>query len=180
MPLNLKKKIGDARVVLLILPRRTYTQEMLKISKQLGKEYRRFCYVSLNRPWEDLRKALEADEVDTSKFFFIDCISKETRRAPEKITGCEFLSGPSALTEMNISISNNIEAKKCDALLFDSLSTLLVYNKDTVVVRFTHDLIERVTAVGCTAFFTIIEGDEEGSMMKNIYMFLDRVVPARG
>ena len=174
--INLKKELGDAQVALLIIPNERYSEIIIDMAKQLARDYKHTCYVSLNKLYDPLVKSLQAQKVDVGKFFFIDGISRGVARSPEKIKNCEFLPGPHALTEMNISISKNLKAKKSDALLFDSLSTLLIYERETFVIRFIHALIGAIRGIGPRAFLTVLEGDTKSELVKNLGMFTDRTI----
>lgn len=159
-----------------MMPNERYSKVIIDVAKQLARNYNHICYVSLNKLYDPLVKGLAANKVDVGKFFFIDCISGGVMRTPSKIKNCEFLSGPQALTEMHISISKNLKAKKSEALLFDSLSTLLVYEREVLVIRFVHGLIGAVRGVGSKAFLTVLEGDTKGELVKNLGMFTDRTI----
>ncbi len=158
-----------------MIPNEQYSDIIIDVAKQLARNYKHTCYVSLNKLYDPLVRSLQAKKVDVSKFFFIDGISKGVVRSPEKINNCEFLSGPHALTEMNISISKNLRAKKSEALLFDSLSTLLIYERELFVIRFVHALIGAVREIGAKAFLTVLEGDTKRELVMNLGMFTDRV-----
>ncbi len=174
--INLKKELGDAQVALLITPNERYSEIIVDVAKQLASNYKHICYVSLNKLYDPLVKGLAANKVDVDKFFFIDCISRGVIKTPEKIKNCEFLSGPQALTEIHISISKNLKAKKSEALLFDSLSTLLIYERETPVTRFVHGLIGALREVGSKSFLTVLEGDTKGELVKSLGMFTDRTI----
>lgn len=159
-----------------MIPNERYSKIIIDVAKQLAGSYKHICYVSLNKLYDPLLKGLADNKVDVGKFFFIDCISRGVMKTPEKIKNCEFLSSPQALTEMHISISKNLKAKKSEALLFDSLSTLLVYENEVLVTRFVHGLIGAVRGVGPKAFLTVLEGDTRGELVKSLGMFTDQTI----
>jgi len=159
-----------------VIPNEQYSKIIIDVAKQLARDYKHICYVSLNKLYDPLVKGLAANKVDVDKFFFIDCISRGVMMTPKKTENCEFLSGPQALTEMHISISKNLKAKESEALLFDSLSTLLVYEREVLVIRFVHGLIGAVHEIGPKAFLTILEGDTKGELVKSLGMFTDQTI----
>lgn len=175
MPVNLKKTIGNSRVVLLITPTSTYSQEIIDLLKQLGESYNRICYVSLNRYCTNLKSLFETSKIEMKKFFIIDCVSKDVI-GPKKPKNCELLTGPSELNEIKLSVSKNLKAGKCDALFFDSLSTLLLYNDDDLTVKFVRNLVKQLVEANCTAVFTVIEVDKKDATIKKIEKLMDKVV----
>ena len=86
------------------------------------------------------------------------------------------MSSPSALTELSLSISNILEREKFDYMIFDSLSTLLVYESETVITKFVHFLIAKVRVIGCNAIFTCLKQDVNSILIRDINMFADRVL----
>ena len=64
---------------------------------------------------------------------------------------------------------------KFDGFLFDSLFTLLIYNKSETVSKFVHSLVNKIKTAKATAIFTALEGDVEGSLLKEVGMFVDTV-----
>lgn len=176
MPKINLKDLGNAQVALLEIPNEQYSGIIVDVAKQLAGQYKHVCYVSLNKPYDLLVESFKAKKVDIDKFFFVDCISKGVVRRSKKMKNCEFVSGPHALTEMHISIARNLNAKKCDALFFDSLSTLLTYQRELFVIRFVHAVIGTIRGMGIKGFLAVLTGDVESNLVKNLSMFTDRTI----
>ena len=60
--------------------------------------------------------------------------------------------------------------------MFDSLSTLLIYNKKETVSKFVHSVVNKIKASNITAVFTALEGDTQSALLKEIGMFVDEVI----
>jgi hypothetical protein len=86
------------------------------------------------------------------------------------------VSSPKALTEMSITIGKVLELGKIEALIFDSLSTLLVYTDPSTVVKFTHSLISLLRSKNVSGLLMCVEGGASSNMVKDISMFADKVV----
>lgn len=65
---------------------------------------------------------------------------------------------------------------KFDALLFDSLSTLLIYNKKDAVSKFIQSMINKLRTNNMTVVFTALKGDTEKGLLKEVGLFVDEVV----
>ena len=87
----------------------------------------------------------------------------------------KYVSSPSALTELSLCITDGHKKHNSDCLLFDSLSTLLVYHQINTVARFAHSLIAKTGANNTTIVFTILEGDAESVLVKDLGMFVDKI-----
>jgi len=174
MHTNLKKLKSSKQIILLIMSNETYTKDIVDITKQIGKN-NSVCYVSLNKLYDALIKTLKDNKINISRFFFVDCITK-TATTPPDVENAIFIQAPNALTALSLAINEALKIQKPDVFLFDSLSTLLIYEKGTVVTRFAHSIIGSIRKTSCKAFFTCLEGDTDSQLVKELGMFVDDMV----
>jgi len=163
------------QIIVLIIPDEEYSEKVLKVTQELSNIAGNICYVSLNRPYNTLLDILADAGVDTSKFYFIDGITK-TAELAEECENCTFVSSAGALTELSLALANLLDERKFDFLLFDSLSTLLVYEEEVVVTKFVHSLMAKVRVSNCRGVFTCLKRDLDSVLIKDINMFADKVV----
>lgn len=149
MPLDLKKEIGTNQMILIILPNEKYTEDILEIAKQLSNNYKKICYVSLNKLYSALTKSLKDNAVDIKKFCFVDVVTKAADPNAKSDGNVKFVSSPSALTELSLTVLTDCKENKPECMLFDSLSTLLIYQKGEVVTQFIHSLTGKIRIIGC-------------------------------
>lgn len=165
----------ENQIIVLIMPEDDYLDRMIKVMKDLTKSNGRICYISLNRPFSSLLKRFQQGQLDTSKIFFIDAITR-TAQFPPETKDCEFVSSPGALTELSVAISRAMDGGQYQYIVFDSLSTLLVYESDTTIAKFVHYLMAKVRVAGCSALFTCLKQDADSVLIKDINMFADKVI----
>lgn len=176
MPLDLKKDLSKGQTVVLIIPNDKYMARISEVAKYMGGAYSKTCYVSLNKIVVALSRSLDSSGADSKKFFFIDGVTKSANPDAPECPNCVFVSSASALTDLSIAIDDVIKKENADALLFDSLSTLLIYNKDEVVTKFIHNLTNKLQTNGITTIFAALEGDMGSELIKEIGMFVDGIV----
>ena len=176
MVVYLEPMIGENKIVVLVMPNEKYAEDMIEISKNLSGRYKRPCYVSLNRPYSALIKTLEHKNIDTKRFFSIDGITRTASGKADEIENCVFVNAPNALTELSLSITELFKTWKPDLLLFDCLSTILIYEKVETVLKFMHSLIARTKVSGCTAIFTALDGNVETDLINDLNPFVDKVI----
>lgn len=167
--------IKRGEIAVIIIPDKTYSKDIIDITIQQAKDYRSLCYVSLNKPHDSLIKTLRDNNVDTSKFLFIDAITKPFKSV-KKLDNCIFVSSIHAIGELSIAIEKSLEKGKFDTLIFDSLSTMLIYHHASVTTKFIHSLIGRLRVLNCAAVFTCLESDEESSLVKDLGMIVDKIM----
>lgn len=176
MGIDLKQDIAPYSAVALVIPNEIYIKSIADIAKQLTLAYSKICYVSLNKLYQPLTRGLKVNDVDITKFFFIDGITKTAIAEPGNIPNCFFVSAPDKLTELGIAIQKTINEQKSEVLLFDSLSTLLIYKNVQIVTQFVHSIVGQIGAANCIAVFTCLEGNTETDLIKDLSMFIDNTV----
>ncbi len=160
----------------IVIPNDSYTEGILEVSKQASDSYDRICYVSLNKLFKSLIKSLQYKDVNVEKFYFVDAITKSALPDIKDEANSTFIPSASSLRELGIAINGALNRKVYDCMIFDSLSTLQIYNREDIVVEFVHSLIGRIRLSDCVSIFSCLEGDTKTGMIKNMGMFVDRMV----
>ena len=178
--MDLKKEIGNNQMILIIIPNEKYTEAILEIAKQLSNGYKKICYVSLNKLYNALTKSLESNNIEVKKFCFVDGVTKTAEPNVKSDGNVKYISSPSALTQLSVMVIADCKENKPECVLFDSLSTLLIYQKGEVVTQFIHSLTGKIRTVGCVGIFTALEGDTDSDLIKEMGMFVDKVIHFKG
>jgi len=171
--MDINAALLKGKVLLLVVPSASYGELEVQVARELsGKNV---CYVTLNKTHQAMREIFEKEGVDTHGFVFVDAISKTIRRVPDQTDGCYFASSPSALTEISILVS------KCMRhgfryLVFDSLTSLLVYQDRAPVARFISNIATQARASDSDALFYTLDIESQTSLIKECSMMVDAVV----
>lgn len=171
------KKLTEPSIVLITSKAEDALKTNIKILKILTKD-RTGLYITINQPYESLQKILKKNEIDTSKMFFIDCITKTVSGAPERTKNCLFVASPSGITELGISITEALHMISGDKrfLFMDSLSTLLIYNSAGTIAKFSHFLMSKIKLLGLNGIFMSIEKEMDEKLLAEISHFCDKVI----
>tara|TARA_Y100000310_G_scaffold304365_1_gene343434 strand:- start:1411 stop:1938 length:528 start_codon:yes stop_codon:yes gene_type:complete len=167
--------VKDKALTVLILPNDRFSVRLLDITKYLTENYQALCYVNLNKLHQTLSRNLEKNKINQNKILFIDGISKTINKDIKEPRNCLCVTSPSSLSELGIVIGKALKTKKFDAFVFNSLSTLLVYNPPTQVRQFVHKLASMLSEGGMTGVFTLVEGDKNTRLIKEIGLYADKV-----
>jgi archaellum biogenesis ATPase FlaH len=171
--MDLKKELDVNDIFLMVLHKDTYSESLLEIIELL--KGKRICYVTLNKTAESIHKALLSNKIPVENVFFIDAVS-EGINADHDQDNIVTVSSPAALTELSIAISEAIKSKYFDVFVFDSLSTLNVYDKHEAVEIFTFEIMNRIKAEAENGIFTCLEADLNTELVKNCFMHVDKVL----
>lgn len=173
---NFKKELEGRTISLVVIHDIDST---IDIIRNAAKNYKKICYVSFNKPYHYFLEYLKVKKIDPNKFFIIDCITKSVVGRPKKAKNCVFVSSPSAFAEVNDVIRKTLQEKKFDFLIFDSLSSVLIYEKELFVTRFLHTLVAMIKGINCKAVFIILKKDVDKDVVHNLGMLTDKTIYLR-
>jgi hypothetical protein len=158
----------------MIIPSEKYNEIVLEIPRQLcGKK---ICYITLNKTYNALKELLENENNEIlNNMVFIDAITKSFGKA-ENTDDCFFVSSPQALTELSIVIYEFMKYK-FDYIIFDSLTTLLIYQKtEESVIKFIYNMANKIKTIGSKGIFYVLKTEEHKLMIQEASMVIDNVV----
>lgn len=175
--MSISREIINNKFLLLLIEEQKYLDHMLVISRLLNKSHN-IGYVCLSRPYLDVMIDMENNNVDLKNFFFIDVLSSHYDK-PEPVSNCIFVDSPNNFTEINKAINKAIIKKRCDLLMFDTISTLSLYADNFSIINFTHNLIsDNKNSYIKTLYFILKLGFDEDSikLIKDLSMFADKTI----
>ncbi len=177
--MRLKNQLKPGRAILVIVPSELYRKNLMNLVAQAAKDHNRILYVALSESYETRIKDFKTHKISADKFYFIDARTPTLRPEARSSKNCTFVSSPEALTELKIAITKACEERGPEIAFFDSLSTLLSYLSDGLVARWAHDVIAKLRECSSAGVFMCLERDEQSYLVKDITMFVDKVIHLR-
>ncbi|MFH0874633.1 MAG: hypothetical protein V1859_01760 [archaeon] len=172
--MGIKEDLLNSEVTLVVMSKGNYiknSQELLSLVSSISNKV---CYVTLNKPSNTIVNALKSRNIEASKFYFVDAITN-TVQSTTNTNNCTYISSPTALTDISLAFSEGLSDKGCDNAIFDTISTLIVYQDINSVIKFTHNLITKIRVLGKKSVFVALKEDSE-ELVKDLNMFVDSVV----
>ena len=162
-------------VALAVVNAGKYKSTNMSIIKNLVDQDTPGVYVSLNLPYNTIKKNFSAKKIDTSKIIFIDAITKTAGGKIEKKKDCLFIGSPKNLSDISVSMDQAIMAipTKDKFLFFDSLSTLLLYNDVKVVAKFVHFLSGKMRVWKVKGIIISLRRKEDKDLIDELETFCD-------
>jgi len=175
---NIKADIKNNQILLVEVANAKYSEELVTLSKLLS-SLGNVLYVSINRPYNSLLTLFSQHKIKTDKFFFVDAVTK-TAKPSKDLKNVKFISGPGALTELSLSIFASVESHDFYSMLFDSLSTLLIYENSLMITKFVHNLTSRFRTLKTKAILVIVKEGIGSELVKDLSMFVDKIIRLGG
>ncbi|MFH1249212.1 MAG: hypothetical protein V1660_03600 [archaeon] len=138
--MNLLQDITKHNFALVLLDEEGYLKKLRDMIKFVKKTKCKICFVCLSRPYKDVANNFKEEGIDIKRFFFIDTLSSYYgEHAKEK--NCLFLPSPVNLASVNYALKEVLAKEKCKIIFFDTVSSLLIYQENSEIIKFTHNLV---------------------------------------
>lgn len=170
---DLKKELDSNKTIMVMVPSESYNDVLIGAMKSFsGKSV---CYVTLNKTAEAIKEMLKKKKIKTKDVVFIDGITKTIRQVADSSDGIYYVASPAAMTDISILI-NRMLKHDFEYLIFDSLTSLLVYESKAPVAKFVSALTNNIRASKTRAAFFALAVKEQSTLLAEAGMFVDRVV----
>ncbi len=175
MEANGKNILSDSQVVVLVIPQIKGDNAILAILKELMNQ--KICYVTLNKGTSYLTEKFIENNLSIENFFFIDTISASFKEVKEGKNSL-FVSSPSDLVELSVTINEVMKRQMFDAIIFDSLSSITVYHRNNIpaLSKFIANTVHAAYEKKCKLFFVCLEKDLKSEVLINNTHFIDQII----
>ena len=85
------------------------------------------------------------------------------------------MQSPSALTDLSLAFTKAVQEMNCTNVLFDSISTLAVYQDIGEIIKFTQNMMTKARVTNVKSVYIALKEDSE-ELVKDLTMFVDGVV----
>jgi hypothetical protein len=174
MPVDLSAMIKENQIIVFVVQSKSYSKHLEGITRAAADLNKGLCYVSLNKPYKVMQTSLKNAGVSEENIYFVDAVSSKVG-SMEPGNRVIFVSSPQALTELSIAINKCLGLQDTGTVLFDSLSTLLVYEESSSVIKFVHSVISTLRVKEKSCIFTVLKEDLKEALLKDLAMFADKI-----
>ncbi len=132
-------------------------------------------YVTLNKPFNTMEAIFRRNTINTDMIIFIDAVTKTTGGNIEKTNKCLFIGSPENLSDISLAMDQAVRAIPGEKkfLFFDSLSTLLIYNKPATVAKFIHFLSGKMRMWHVKGIIISLEKESDKELLSELSQFCD-------
>jgi hypothetical protein len=164
------------KIAILVIPPESYVHISSEMPFEMVNEWgMEGIVVSANKPYLTVEESYRNSGI-LDKIIFVDCASRLAGDNPsgERVV---LINNPADLTQLTISIVKIIErfgGRKF--LVFDSLTTLLIYSKLDPLTQFAHSLGLIMKTKRVTCFFLAVDQEATKEMLKFLSSIADNYV----
>lgn len=150
-----------------------------EILSQVEKAGYKTIVITTNFPSSVLEKLYIKKGINTENIFYIDAISSHSLgKAPEEDARHLNVNNPGDLTGLSIAISKIIRQMENDKIfiLFDSISSMLIYIPTLKTVKFIHFLSNRIRQINYSGVLLAIKGGLDPMILAQVRSFVDEII----
>jgi archaellum biogenesis ATPase FlaH len=130
----------------------------------------------MNKTYSALYDSLEERGIDVSKFYFIDTVSPSLFKMIPTKNNCTFVNSIDDNSAFATTILDTVKLKKCDLLIFDSLSSVLVYKYDNELMSLMQYLVPFFKKLKIDVYLFALTEDRKRNAIKQVEMLVDKSV----
>lgn len=169
--------IDEGKVVMIIAKPHIRTKlGYYIVSNLLKRQDTEGVYIALNIPHSTVEKNLKKLGADSSKVFFIDCITSSIK--PVETTGrVIYLDAPNlVLLEGTLNHAINALSGEENFVYIESISTLLAYNSYQSFIRFLRKITNEIRLYGMVGIIFMLDKELEEVEFSQATTFVDDVI----
>lgn len=170
--MSIEKEIKEKQALLFLTSKSTYYAKLAEIVKALDKNFKKICYVNLDRSYRTIKKNLTKNKID-KKFFVIDVVNKKSKENKEE--NCKYIDSPVDFGGINIAFSDFVR-KGCKSFFFDSLSSMIVQVKESELLKFIHTMIIKAKTANTQIIFLALNENIGFDMFSELTMIFDKII----
>lgn len=166
-------------IALIVSSSTRYLQNNLQILKVLLNEKKLSgIYINVSRSYDNIFEIMTTNAIDSSRLFFIDCVTLGSGFKPVKKDSVLYVNSPSDLTEISIALDQLVQIIPNEErfLFLDSLSALLIYNSPNITTKFAHFLTVKLRQWKITGIFITLEKETDEKLLSLLSQFADKIV----
>jgi hypothetical protein len=162
--------------IILIIPRNQHELRYIRLLKHFTAQGFDGVYITVNKSTNELLEEMHENGVESNKIVFVDAVTRMIDGEELKGKNFNYTESPDNILELSVEAEHalsSIQSKKVFVIV-DSITTLLVYNKDVSVEKFLHTLSQKIREKKFQGIFFAAESTKK-EMLDIISQFCDDV-----
>ncbi len=136
-------------------------------------------YITLNKPYDIIERALKKNNIDSRLIIFIDGATQ--KKTSQRLKNCLFIGSPERLSDISVAIDQAAKSLPKDKFLFfDSIDTLLVFNNAPTVARFVHYLAGKIRELKLKGVIISLKRESDKEILAELTQLSDSTIHIGG
>lgn len=173
------EELAQKQIFLILVPPANMRQRNIELIKEISTLDYHMVVITTNFPYSVLIKLYSDSGIDLNKVSFIDTVTRNSIGNAENIPRVvRYVNNPANLTDLGIAVTKmlkeNAGEKVC--ILFDSISTMLIYLSSSNISKFIHFVTNKLRLMDISGVFLAAEKGLDPMFVSQLTTFVDRVI----
>jgi hypothetical protein len=172
-------ELEQNRIFLVLASPGSVRERNIEIIRELSSLDYHTIVITTNFPYSILTKLYTQKGGPPGSVSFIDAVTRNSLGNAENIPGVvRFINHPGNLTDMGIAVTEVLKdhAGKKICILYDSVSTMLIYLSSANISKFIHFVTNKLRLVDVSGVFLAVEKGLDPMLMTQLTTFVDTVI----
>ena len=167
--------LPESYTIVIILPGEKHELRYLRLLNHFVEQGMGGVYVTLNNSTHELLEEMRRQKIESNKIVFVDAVTKMIEGQELSGNAYNYLESPSDLIELGVEIEHAMtDLKGKGFVIIDSITTLLMYNKEVSVEKFLHALSQKIKDLELQGIFLAAESTNKEAI-DTIAQFCDDI-----
>jgi hypothetical protein len=180
MAIRIKSEdLEQKKIFLVFSPPASVRQQNIEIIKTVSSLGFHTVVVTTNFPYSVLKKLYEQNRVPLDNVTFIDAVTQYSMGNVQNVPGVvRYVNNPANLTDMGIAVTEllkELSGKKV-CILYDSISTMLVYLSSQNISKFIHFVTNKLRLMDISGIFLAVEKGLDPQLLSQLTTFVDVII----
>lgn len=171
--------LEDKRIFLLLSSAGNVRERNLEVIWELSTLGYHTIVITTNYPYTILIKLYKEKGIDPGSVSFIDAVTRNSIGHAENIPGVvRYINNPGNLTDLGIAVTESLkdQSGKKVCILYDSISTMLIYLSSANISKFIHFVTNKLRLMDTSGIFLAVEKGLDPMLMSQLTTFVDTVI----
>jgi archaellum biogenesis ATPase FlaH len=159
---------------LIMVPFQQYNNVVMDVTKEVAGDHDRICYVTLNKTYRAMLARFDKYHIKPEKFHFLDLITPKVLEF-DPTERCTFLESTTKLDSFAEKLITIVKQQGSKCLIFDSLSSFLVYKTDEEVLELFNYINAFLEDMNVNMVIFVLQEDSKRPAVKQMEMTVDKV-----
>jgi hypothetical protein len=167
------------KIFLILTSPGTIRQRNIEVIKEMSALGYHTVVITTNFPYSILTKMYLQSGIPLNSVSFIDSVTRKSAGGAQNTPGIvRYISNPANLTDMGIAVSEVLKEQsgKKVCIMFDSVSTMLIYLSSGNISKFIHFLTNKLRLMDISGVFLAIEKGLDPMLMTQLTTFVDCII----
>lgn len=173
-------EVDESEITLILTPTDITREVITGFVRYFTTEKNALCiYVTVNQPSSSMDELLREAGAKTENIFYIDCATQTGGQGNLQRSGNTVFVKPSQLTDLSIALTEVVGTVPEDRegiLVFDTMSTLAIYNDTDTVSKFAHQMLSYIRQWDIKSIVLTLDDDTDEKVLSRLRQFSDRTI----